>query len=128
MVGGQREVSAMAAQGSEAETEWANEVRLVGRVSAAPQESVMPSGDVMLAFRVVVPRAPGGRSRQRVDALDCVAWLAAVRRSVGNWAVGDVVEVHGPVRRRFYRGAGGAVSRVEVEVKRVKRVSKVRAA
>lgn len=95
----------------------ANEVRLVGRVSQVPVERVLPSGDSVWTFRVVVPRPDGAiRSRQLVDALDCCVWSGRVRRSVAGWAAGDVVEVTGAVRRRFFRTAGGSASRVEVEV------------
>jgi single-strand DNA-binding protein len=93
-----------------------NDVRLQGRLAAAPEERELPSGDVMWAFRVVVDRPPGGRSRQRVDALECVAWQARVRRSVSSWRVGDQVALEGALRRRFFRTASGAASRVEVEV------------
>ena len=93
-----------------------NEVRLVGRVAAEPVARTMPSGDALVSFRLVVDRAPNGRSKQLVDALECVAWSARVRRSVVRWQAGDVVEVTGCVRRRFFRSAGGAASRVEIEV------------
>lgn len=46
----------------------ANEVRLVGRVSGRPEERVLPSGDRLMTFRVVVTRDPP-RGRQTVDAL-----------------------------------------------------------
>ncbi len=93
------------------------EVRLVGRVSQPPEERALPSGDTLWSFRVVVPR-PGdpGRSRQQVDAVDCCVWSGRIRRSVASWRVGDVVEVRGSVRRRFFRTAHGAASRFEVEV------------
>jgi single-strand DNA-binding protein len=95
----------------------ANEVRLVGRVSQAPEERVLPSGDAVWTFRVVVPRPTDRhRSRQTVDALECAAWSARARRSVASWAADDVVEVVGTLRRRFFRAGGAAASRVEVEV------------
>ncbi|GAA1774995.1 hypothetical protein GCM10009795_021320 [Nocardioides hankookensis] len=94
-----------------------NEVRLVGRVSQAPEERVLPSGDVLWTFRVVVQRA-GASGRTSVDALECAAWSARARRSVASWQAGDVVEVSGAMRRRFFRTGGGAASRVEVEVSR----------
>lgn len=92
-----------------------NEVRLVGRVSQAPEERVLPSGDLLWTFRVVVPR-PTGAGRNAVDALECAAWSSRARRSVSSWRPDDVVEVTGSVRRRFFRTASGAASRVEVEV------------
>jgi single-strand DNA-binding protein len=94
-----------------------NEVRLVGRVSQVPEERVLPSGDVLWTFRVVVPRSKAS-GRVSVDALDCAAWSKAAQRSVATWAADDVVEVTGAVRRRFFRAGGGAASRVEVEMSR----------
>lgn len=95
-----------------------NVVRLVGRVSATPEEVMLPSGDVLCSFRLVVGRPEGHQSRQRVDALECNAWLPRVRRSAMGWQPGDVVEVEGAIRRRFFRAGGSAASRVEVEVSR----------
>jgi single-strand DNA-binding protein len=95
----------------------ANEVRLVGRVSQAPAERVLPSGDALWTFRVVVGRpAAAVRPRQSVDALECVAWSARARRSVSSWSEDDVVEVSGALRRRFFRAGGSVASRVEVEM------------
>ena len=95
----------------------ANEVRLVGRVSAAPEERVLPSGDAVWTFRVVVERPDvPARRRQRVDALECAAWSARARRSVRTWSAGDVVEVVGSLHRRFFRSGGAVASRVEVEM------------
>jgi single-strand DNA-binding protein len=102
---------------SAATVEVANEVRLVGRVSRAPEERVLPSGDPVWTFRVVVPRTGNsGRSRQRVDALECAAWSARARRTVRSWSADDTVEVIGALRRRFFRSAGAVASRVEVEM------------
>ena len=95
----------------------ANQVRLVGRISADPQERLLPSGDVVWTFRVIVTR-PDGVSRSPVDALDCAAWSARARRSASSWHRDDVVEVEGAVRRRFFRTGSGAASRVEIEVSR----------
>ena len=105
-----------------------NEVLLVGRLSIVPEERELPSGDVIVTFRVVVDRPPTRKgeqaSRVTVDSLDCVARSRATRRTVQSWRAGDVVEVEGSLRRRFFRGAGGLGSRYEVEVGRVKRVEK----
>lgn len=95
-----------------------NEVRLTGRVSGTPQEKVLPSGDRLWTFRVVVSRSEPRAGRQRVDALECVAWQPRVQRSVAAWAEGDTVAVEGSMRRRFYRAGGATVSRVEVEAVR----------
>lgn len=105
-----------------------NEVFLVGRVSGAPQERELPSGDALVSWRVVVDRpaprrvpAPGARP-PTIDTLDCVAWTAAVRRTARGLVDGDVVTVEGALRRRFWRAGNGAASRTEVEVASVRRL------
>lgn len=96
-----------------------NEVRLVGRVSVDPEERVMPSGDALWSVRLVVRREPGeAKSRQSVDTIDCAVWRPRLQKSVAGWRTGDMVEVQGALRRRFFRSATGAASRVEVEVSR----------
>jgi single-strand DNA-binding protein len=105
-----------------ARTEDVNEVRLVGRLAAPAEVTVMPSGDPLCTFRVVIGRPEGHQSQQRVDALECTTWVARVRRSALSWQAGDVVEVRGAVRRRFFRTGTGAASRVEVEVSSARRV------
>lgn len=108
-----------------------NEVRLVGRLAAAPTESILPSGDVVVSWRLVVDRGtrarrgPSGEGARRlVDTLDCAAWTSSVRRRVAAWQAGDVVAVDGVLRRRFWRGATGPVSRYEVEAAAVKRLTR----
>ncbi|UAL31912.1 single-stranded DNA-binding protein [Nocardioides rotundus] len=98
----------------------ANEVRLVGRLSNEPTAIDLPSGDVVLTLRLVVDRPPPAvRPGARVDALECAVWARGVQRNAAKWRRGDVVEVSGAIRRRFFRtGSGGAQSRVEVEVQR----------
>jgi single-strand DNA-binding protein len=93
-----------------------NEVRLVGRLSQDPEERVLPSGDSVWTFRLVVARPAGGKSRQSVDTLECAVWGGRVRKSAASWAAGDVVEVTGALRRRFFSTGAGRASRVEVEV------------
>jgi single-strand DNA-binding protein len=110
-----------------------NEIRLVGRLSAPARVLVLPSGDRLVTFRVIVdragPRQSGagrdskaassparGGSPKRVDTIDCATWTRREQRRVEKWQPGDVVEVQGHLRRRFRRGDSGPVSRIEVEV------------
>ncbi|RYC07113.1 single-stranded DNA-binding protein [Nocardioides zhouii] len=100
----------------------ANDVRLVGRLTAEPVVVELPSGDTLVTFRVSVQRgaAPGsavaGRAAgQRVDSVPCTAWTPRLRRSIVAWRPGDLVEVSGSVRCRFYQAGGATRSRVEVE-------------
>jgi len=105
-----------------------NEVVLAGRVSGEPTVRVLPSGDELVSWRVVVGRdnrriSPGGRQLPTVDTIDCVAFKAGVRRTAARWTGGEVIEVRGELRRRFWRGAQGAASRCEVEVLEIRKIS-----
>jgi single-strand DNA-binding protein len=110
--------------GSKSPPQPRNEVVLCGRVAAPAEERELPSGDRILTARVIVDRDPEalGRSGQRVDTIDCVAWTARVQRSLRQWEAGQSVQVEGAIRRRFFRGATGPVSRVEVEITATRRL------
>lgn len=109
-----------------------NDVVLVGRVSAEPSLRVLPSGDELLSWRLIVSRATVSRDTSAkaaapnaptIDTIDCIAYKAAVRRLAARCVGGEILEVHGALRRRFWRGANGLASRYEVEVFTAKRVS-----
>jgi single-strand DNA-binding protein len=105
-----------------------NEVVLVGRVSADPEDRELPSGDVLTTFRLVVDRPPPRRPLPEgvrpptTDTLDCVAWTGTVRRTARSLRAGDVVQAEGALRRRFWRSGSGAVSRCEVELEALRRL------
>lgn len=107
-----------------------NQVVLVGRMAAPAEERTLPSGDLLTTWRVVVDRAPSRRQVPQgvraatVDTLNCVAWAAGPRRTARGLATGDVVSIAGALRRRFWRAGAVAVSRCEVEVSMVKRLSR----
>ncbi|HVF20327.1 MAG TPA: single-stranded DNA-binding protein [Mycobacteriales bacterium] len=112
----------------DAAPEWPdrNDITLVGRLSAAPEERVLPSGDELVTWRLVVRRPPATRTTSSragsVDTIDCSSFRADVRRQAGRWSPDDVLEVNGALRRRFWRSGGGAASRTEVEVVSARRV------
>jgi single-strand DNA-binding protein len=109
----------------------ANVVRLRGKVSTAPEERALPSGTTIATLRVSVPRAPTpmtNGSKQTADWVDCSAWGGKVRRTVLGWRAGDVVELEGALRRRFYQGGSGTATRLEVEVLSGRLLSRGRAA
>ncbi len=96
-----------------------NTVRLAGRISSAPTERELPSGDRLVTFRVVVARERSpmtAKSRQTADWVDCAAWGGRARRSASSWRAGDRVVVEGALRRRFFRAGDGASTRLEVEM------------
>lgn len=102
-------------------TSHENSVHLIGRLAAPAEVREMPSGDEAVIWRLVVDRSERD-SHGRVDTLACIAWAAAPRRAAMRWRAGDIVEVDGALRRRFWRTPGGAASRYEVEVQRAHRV------
>lgn len=112
-----------------------NEVHLLGRLAGQPVRRELPSGDVMVSFRLVVPRPRSSRSSRSagrgggagssrsptVDTIDCVTFRRDIQRRVERMPDGVRIEVRGALRRRFWRAGGGAVSRSEVEVVQVRR-------
>lgn len=102
-----------------------NHVTLAGRVSASPEAHILPSGDEVVSFRLIVPRSAAARrrSKQPVDTIDCAAWTSALRRSVRRLEPGTEVVVTGELRRRFSRGPAGPISRVTVELDSCERVT-----
>jgi single-strand DNA-binding protein len=102
----------------------ANEVHLTGRVSAPPEQRQLPSGDIVVTFRVVVPRtrAAQKRTRQRVDTVECSAWTSRLRRTVMSLTPDDEISVTGELRRTFRRSGAGVTSWVTVDVADVRRV------
>ena len=103
----------------------ANLVRLSGRISAAPEARMLPSGDEVISFRLVVPRSTSARRRykQQVDTIECSAWSARLRRAVRRLEAGDAVAVTGELRRRFSRGEHGPMSWVNVDLETCERVT-----
>jgi single-strand DNA-binding protein len=89
-----------------------NLIMLRGRLAAEAVLRTLPSGDELCAFRLTVARPPGERGR--VDSIDCASTLSRVRRTVLRAEPGDLLEVSGSLRRRFWRSAGGLASRYEV--------------
>lgn len=102
-----------------------NEVSLLGRLSAPAAERVLPSGDAVVSWRLVVQRPPDpGRVALTVDTIDCVARTSALGRRAMTWVPGDCLELTGSLRRRFWRGRDGVRSRYEVEVATARRAAR----
>ena len=96
-----------------------NEVVLAGRISGDPQVRELPSGTLLVSFRVVMARertTMTASSKQSSDWVECTAWGSRVRKQAQSWRDGDHVEVRGALRRRFFRVGGQTRSSVEVEM------------
>lgn len=103
-----------------------NQVVLVGRVSRPLEKRELPSGDVVGTLRIIVER--DGRTRYRrsggVDTIPCAAWSVKAQKAMASWSAGDVVEVGGSLRRRWFRRSdGSSMSDYEIEVRYGKRLA-----
>jgi single-strand DNA-binding protein len=100
---------------------YVNDVALVGRLSGAVEHKTLPSGDMVLEWRIVVERPPDPRYRKKVvDTIQCVTYDRRFRDLTADWRHGDLIEVRGAIRRRFWRTGGGEpVSRYDIEVREV---------
>ena len=102
--------------------EMVNSVVVRGRVSRAPERRELPSGDTIVVAHVVVPRPREKHSRVTHDTFAVTAWRAGPSRSLAAVVEGEVVEVQGRLRRRFWRAGGGEASACEIEVLRLRRL------
>jgi len=105
-----------------------NHVQLTGRVSAVPERRTLPSGDEVVALRVVVKRDDGGVDTVPVQ----VGPAPPAGRRPGPGQVGrrslasaqrltttDRVAVTGGLRRRWWAAGGARRSVLEVRATRV---------
>ena len=106
----------------ELEYEPKNEVFLLGRVSSAPVEKVLPSGDTVVEFRLVVTRSQPRSRKKEIDTLDIAAWSTRSRASALKLRPDTWVEVDGAVRRRFWQAPTGLASRWQVEASAIRRL------
>ena len=111
--------SAAAAKG--AAVDHRNEVFVTGRLSTYVDERALPSGDEIVSWRLIVDR-PATSDRGGIDAIDCVAFATRLRRAAVKWQPGEVSEVEGALRRRFWRNTTATASRFEAEVSRAARL------
>lgn len=107
--------------GAVSEEEHHNEVVVAGRITAEPRFRELPSGDHLATWRICVARHPSTRFRgRRVDSITCVSFDEGLHEHLRGWRLGDVVDVHGALRRRTWRGVAGPRSVCEVEATSVR--------
>lgn len=92
-----------------------NHIVVQGRVTGLDDERVLPSGDLVRAFRVAVRRPQRADGPARSDAINCAAWSADARAVAAGLRTGDVVRVDGALRRSFFGRAGVPQNFYEVE-------------
>jgi single-strand DNA-binding protein len=97
---------------------YVNEVLLVGRLSGEPIVRPLPSSDLVLEWRLLVDRPPDERrtARNIVDTFSCVSYDGRLLDVAEDWRHGDLIEVRGTLRHRFWRTG----NRHEIVVKRAR--------
>ncbi len=88
-----------------------NEVRLCGRIAAAPDVRMFDSGMQLVRF-LVASRVDEPRSR--IDVIPVTMWNPTDDEMPGQLVVSDRVWVRGSVQRRLHDGPQGRRSSVEV--------------
>jgi single-strand DNA-binding protein len=94
-----------------------NDVALRGWVTTLATERELPSGDVVVQFRIAITRPEGG-----VDTIDLESWSAKSRRTALSLKDGEWIEVQGAIRRRFWKSGQGLASRWQVVTHEIKRL------
>lgn len=79
-----------------------NQITLIGTLSGEPEWRELPDGGEVVVWRTVVRRRSRRSDRLTHDTLRCVAYEPAVQRSVRAWTHGDLIELNGSLRRRFW--------------------------
>jgi len=100
-----------------------NIVELSGVISHIPVEHELANGNRSISWRLKVPRSEAGS-----DSIPCAVSYelssTSLLNRVTNLEVGQPVTITGSLRSRFWQGAGGSSSRVEVEVLTLKKIAK----
>lgn len=102
----------------ERELRYRNRVELVGRISSPAEEKTLPSGDVLVEFRMIIDRD----DREGVDTLDVATWNASLRKRALSLEAEQWIGVKGVLRRRFWKTPTGVASRWQVEAREITRV------
>jgi single-strand DNA-binding protein len=85
---------------------YVNQVSLVGRLSERPTAKTLPSGDLIMMWRLIVDRPAIERRTPRrvVDTINCVTFDNRLFGPAHEWRPDDILELHGALRRRFWPG------------------------
>lgn len=95
--------------------EHVNEIVLVGRLSGEPEWRELSGGDEVAVWRLVVEHRGGRSPQDSIDTIRCVTYDPAIQAGVRTWSHGDLIEVRGSLRHRFWRAPTGPRGLYEVE-------------
>jgi single-stranded DNA-binding protein len=95
--------------------EHVNEIVLVGRLSGEPEWRALPDDRHVAVWRLIVEHRDARSPQDAIDTIRCVTYDPALQTGVRTWSHGDVIEVRGALRHRFWRGPAGPRGLYEVE-------------
>jgi single-strand DNA-binding protein len=95
--------------------EHVNEIVLVGRLSGEPEWRALPDDRQVAVWRLIVEHRDARSPQDGIDTIRCVSYDPAIQAGVRRWSHGDVIEVRGELRHRFWRGPAGPRGLYEVE-------------
>jgi single-strand DNA-binding protein len=95
--------------------EHVNEIVLVGRLSGAPEWRALSGKDQVAVWRLIVEHRDARSPQDAIDTIRCVSYDRTIQAGVRTWSHGDLIEVRGALRHRFWRGPTGPRGLYEVE-------------
>jgi single-strand DNA-binding protein len=100
--------------------EHVNEIVLVGRLSGAPEWRPLPDNREVAVWRLIVEHRDARSPQDGLDTIRCVTYDPVLQDAVRGWSHGDLVEVRGSLRHRFWRAPTGPRGLYEVEAATVR--------
>lgn len=97
-----------------------NEVVLVGRLSATPEDKPLPSGDTLTKWRLIVRRPHPRGGQTMTDSVPCATFDPEAAAFVRGLRPRDTMEIKGAFRCHVYGPAAAKIWRYEVEVSMAK--------
>lgn len=95
--------------------EHVNEIVLVGRLSGEPEWRALSDNDEVAVWRLIVEHRDARSPQDGIDTIRCVSYDPQIQAGVRTWSHGDLIEVRGALRHRFWRGPTGPRGLYEVE-------------